>query len=483
MSSNAPKSNTRVASRKGTRSRRRRWQFFRRRDDKEYRFPGQLQDEVVTKVVRKHPLFLIKPASPLLIALAALVIVIWAGIQQPALQGFWFILGIGVVLLGIIALIWFGWHDLLSWWLETYIITNQRIINSRGVLQPARQVTELNKVTQVGIDQDSPLSMLLNYGTVHVYLAGGDFYIKNVSAPRKVREALQGMTDQIKAKKPPEEKPPPPKDPELAELLEKLAKGKDLPRLPDADEHYPAHDPEKVRGPRRTFGGPLRLTCPVRYTSGEFTVEYIQRSRHVLYRNLALPLLLFIGLPLATVPTALVFPSIWFIVAFIMFILLIVMGLIATNYVDDVFILTNKRIIDIERKLVFLYEARVETEYKNIRDVKVTVSNVLERLLDIGNVYIETPGSSPNIVFSGVDHPFLIQDRIMGIKGYKDKVEAVERENAANKQFNKWFSNVLTTLETRWLNKGAPNLQRMDFWSAVECASEFGLEVVAIGED
>ena len=38
-------------------------------------------------------------------------------------------------------------------------------------------------------------------------------------------------------------------------------------------------------------------------------------------------------------------------------------------------------------------------------------------------------------------------------------------------------------LETKWLGNGAPNLQRLDYWSAVERANEFGLQVTAVGED
>jgi hypothetical protein len=122
-------------------------------------------------------------------------------------------------------------------------------------------------------------------------------------------------------------------------------------------------------------------------------------------------------------------------------------------------------------------------EYKNIRDVKVTVANALEGVLGLGNVTIETPGSSENIVFSSISNPFKVQDNIYMVKGYKEKVDAIKKENDSKKEFTRWFTNVVTVLETKWLGNGAPNLQRLDYWSAVERANEFGLQVTAIGED
>jgi hypothetical protein len=467
------------------RSGRARWNIrqFRRGRDKKWHFPGQQPDEVVRLVVRKHKIFLLKPALPLVGLVVALLLVIGASLRQPGLGGLWLTLEIVITLLICVAFIWFLWHDFLAWWLESYIITNKRIISSRGVLQPVRQQIEINKINQIGIDQESIPSLLLSYGNIHLYLTGGDFILKDVPAPRRVKDAIEGLTAELKGRKGSDEKPPAPHDQDLTRVLERLAKGKEVPRLQDADERYPVRHPDRVRGPRRTFGGPLRIPCDVHYSSGEFTVEYIQRSRYVLYRNLALPLFFFISVPLLAIRVSQLLPATWYLVALIEVVLLLVMGLTYVNYVDDVYILTNRRIIDINRRLLFLYEARVETEYKNIRDIKVTVPNVIERLLDIGNVYIETPGSSADIILYTVDHPFLIQDKIYSIKGYKERADAVAKENASKKELQSWFAAVLATLESKWLHYGAPNLQRLDYWSAVERASEFGLRVVAVGED
>ncbi len=461
------------------RSGRSRWgiQNFRRGRDKRWHFSGQGKDEIVKLVERKHWLFLIKPALPLLGSVILLFVVLALHTRVPALRPLWIILEVATGLLIVGTAIWFLYKDFVVWWLETYIVTDKRIINSRGLLEPTRQETPIEKVTQIGVDIPSLLGFLLDYGTVHVYVTGGDFFIRDVPHPKEIRDAIQGIYDEIKAKKPPKEKLPEPIDKDLKAVLDDLAKGKPVPTLPDADAHYPPRE-NGIRGPRRTFGGPLRIPCDVRYSSDEYTVMYIQRSRYVLYRNLALPFFLL----LLMLPVTLFGPALLLLGGILALILLITMGVIYINYVDNVFILSTRRIIEIERTLVFFVEARTEAEYKNIRDTKVKVSNIFQRMLDIGDVFIETPGTAPDITFSNVDHPFVIQDKLNEIKAFKEKVEKVQKENSTKEEFNTWFSKVVTTLEKKVQSEGAPNLQNLDFWSAAQRAREFGLRVVVIGE-
>src|SRR6266487_1891736 len=411
MSIRAPRLNFRLPRRKNTaatqpddpwRSGRSRWsiQNFRRGRDRQWHFSGQQADEKVKMVVRKHPLFLLKAALPVLGSIAFLLIAtsLLADTALSVFHPLWVGLEIAASILVLITFAWFAYKDLIVWWLETYIITNKRIIDSRGLLQPTRQETPIEKVIQVGVDID-PLGIILSFGTVHVYLTGGDFYLRDVPDPKKVKDAIQGISDEIKAKKPPKEILPVPDDPKLAAVLGTLAEEKEVPMLPDADAHYPPLPPGEIRRPRRTFGGFLRIPCEVRYTSGEYTVMYLQRSRYVVYRNLALPVLLLVIILFAGFNAPALLPMI--------------------------------SIIDIERRLIFFYEARTETEYKNVRDTKVKVANVIQRLLDIGDLHIETPGSTPNIVFSNIDHPFVIQDKLQEIMALKDKVENIKKENSS----------------------------------------------------
>lgn len=455
------------------------WRQFRRGRDKKWYFPGQKPDETVRMVVRKHKIFLLRPALPLIGAIIAFILVTDVAFTHP--NPAWGVLEAVIIVLIVIAIGWFLWKDFVVWWFESYIITDKRIISSRGLLQPTKQETPIEKVQQVGIDIDNPLGFLLSFGTVHVYLVGGDLKLVNVPHPRRVRDAIVGSQEAFKASKPPEEKLIPPSDPVMASLIDELAKPQGPKKPPDADEHYlPPRNPDRYRGPRRTFGGILRIPCDVRYTSGEYTVLYIQRSRFILYRNLV-PCVLAL---LVVLPIAFYFgpvqPVWWFIMGLAILVLLLITGLVYTNWADDVFILTNKRIIDINRRLIFFYETREEAEYKMFRDVKVIVPNVLMRILDIGNIYIETPGTNPDIHLMSVDHPFFLMDNINEVRTYKEKADAAEAVNKQKEEMKKWFSKVINRLEQM---KGAPNLERLDLLDAIELANQCGLQIAVEEED
>ena len=490
MSIQAPRLNFRLPRRKNTadaqaddlrRTARSRWgvKNFHRGRDGQWHFLGQQKDETVKMLVRKHPLFLLKPALPLLGSIVLLLFAtsLTADASLRSFHPLWVGLEIVAIILVPIAFAWFAYKDLVAWWLHTYIITNKRIVGSSGLLQPKRQETPIEKIIQVDVHKD-PLGVILSYGTVHVYLVGGVIKLEDVPDPKEVKDAIQGISDEIKAKKPSEE-PPIPEDKKLVTVLGTLAKKKEVQKLPDADARYAPLPPGEHPRPRRTFGGFLRIPCEVHYSPGEYTVMYLQRSRYILFRNLALPVLLLLFILFAgfNAPTLLPLISIFALV------LLIISGLIYVNYADDVFILSSKRIIEIERRLIIFYEARTETEYKNVRDTKVDVDNIVRRLLDIGNLIIETPGSTPNIDFSNIDHPFDIQDKLQEIMSFKEKADDADKENKTKKELNNWFSTVVSALEDKMQSVGVPNLQRLDFWSAVETASEFGLRVVVIGEE
>jgi membrane protein YdbS with pleckstrin-like domain len=456
--------------------------------DKRWHFSGQQPDEVVTRLVREHWLFLVISALPLFGALILLILILYASVKIAS--PIWPFLEIiaGVAIVG--ALVWFLWKDFIKWYLNTYIITNKRIVHTSGVLQPNRESIPLENVKQVGIDLDTFLGFLLRFGTVHVYLVGGDFIMEKIPDPRSLKESIDGISEIIKAKKPKDQKPPTPANSEVAAVIEGLSKATEPPLLEDADEKYTLRNPDGRLGPRRTFGGILRIPCEVHYSSGEYTVRYIQRSRYVLYRKLLLPVLaLFIMLPLAIYIPSTTVPLVdsnlsiwWFVMGLIVIALVLSVGSIYTNYADDVYILSNKRIIDIQRRFIIFFEDRRELQYKNIKDLKVKVPNVLQRLLDIGDVSIEVSGA-PSIVLPTVDHPFFVLDKINEIKTYAAKMDALKKENDEKKELHNWFGKVVTSLVETTQVKGAPNLENMDLINAMEVASELGFQVVVYGEE
>src|SRR6266568_2151500 len=402
--------------------------------DKKWHFSGQQADEEVHLVVRKHWWFLVKPALPFIASCILLGLVLFATVRFPNPLFPWTFFEIVAIALFFVTLGWFVWRYGIVMYHETHIVTNKRIISSRGLLEPIRQATPIEKITQVGVGFE-PWQFILRYGLVHIYLAGGDFYMK------------------------------------------------------DADERYKVRNPKGRLGPRRPFGIFRNVPAEVHYTSGEFTVKYIQRSHYVLFRQLALPVLgLLFVLPLAVYIPASGNPAIqgalpiWFVVMTALLLgLLATIFLIYINYIDDVYIFTNKRIIDVERRFLFFYEMSTQIEYKNIKNMKVTVPNVLQRLLDVGDVRVEVTGAS-SVTLSTVDHPFVVIDDIFEIQKNKEEAEKAKKTNDEKKELHMWFGKVVSKLVETAQLKGAPNLQKMDLLEAMQCANELGFLVTVADE-
>ena len=97
--------------------------------------------------MRKHWLFLIRPALPFIAALVLIFLVLWGEIALPGAGTLWSLLGVAMGLLTIATAGWFLYRFFVLWELDIDIITNKRIINWRGgIRQPSRKETLLEKV-------------------------------------------------------------------------------------------------------------------------------------------------------------------------------------------------------------------------------------------------------------------------------------------------------------------------------------------------
>jgi hypothetical protein len=81
------------------------------------------------------------------------------------------------------------------------------------------------------------------------------------------------------------------------------------------------------------------------------------------------------------------------------------------DYADDFFVLTTERIIDIDRRFFILAEARKETTFDKIQDVRVNIS-APGRVIGYGSLTVETAGRLPDIEMTYVPHAFAVQDLI-----------------------------------------------------------------------
>ncbi len=105
------------------------------------------------------------------------------------------------------------------------------------------------------------------------------------------------------------------------------------------------------------------------------------------------------------VPLFLFMTSAWFLIVWITFFI------IWTNYYLDVWIITDKRIIDVEQYYLFSREVS-EFKLEKIQDITVEIHGLLPTLLHFGDVHVQTAGQMREFVIRYVPYPDQVKDTI-----------------------------------------------------------------------
>jgi hypothetical protein len=72
---------------------------------------------------------------------------------------------------------------------------------------------------------------------------------------------------------------------------------------------------------------------------------------------------------------------------------------------NDIFQLTDRDVIDIDRRPFGFGESRKQAPLRNIQNVRAERPGFFATLFDYGNVHIETAGADSDIIFDRVPHP------------------------------------------------------------------------------
>lgn len=82
-----------------------------------------------------------------------------------------------------------------------------------------------------------------------------------------------------------------------------------------------------------------------------------------------------------------------------------------TNYYLDMFLVTNKRIIEIDQIGLFKRDI-AELRLENIQDVKIQVLGFVPSLLKMGSVHIQTAGQNKEVLLENIRKPYETKDII-----------------------------------------------------------------------
>jgi hypothetical protein len=436
---------------------------------------GLRPDEQVVLIVRKHWWFLLKPGWPALITLAILVFILAVQARvSPLVRPLFVLIDLVLALVLLILLLRWAYSDLTNWWYDVYILTTKRIIDSVGMIETRRKEISLDRIQQIAVFVPHLWAYILGYGDVVVRTAGASGWVelKGVAHPRDLQDRIRQQEVAYRAGTPPQLRPAELTDPNLARQLDILAEPKQIASPPSPDGPHRSGIP---LGPTRRFGGPLRLESRVRYLPGEETVTYIQHHPFLLFRQELPPALLLILLLILIIFFRF---SIWPFDVVLLLIAGIWAAYVYFNFIDDLYILTTHRIIDIDRRAFIFFEEAISAEYSKIQDVIVSIPSLIARTFDFGLVRVETAGSLPNLEMIAVPHPFSIQDMIFTRINAQKEREQINAENKQKAQLKLWFSTMISEL----IKRQVPNLVHRSLAEAMELVNQRELILRIDGE-
>jgi len=106
------------------------------------------------------------------------------------------------------------------------------------------------------------------------------------------------------------------------------------------------------------------------------------------------------------------------------------------DYYFDVWVITNRRIVNIEQKGLFVRHVS-ELTIERVQDVTVEVKGFIPTMLNFGDVYVQTAAEKERFVFRMVPNPYGIKDLIMNLQKEVEREETNEMGEVIRKQVHK----------------------------------------------
>ena len=397
--------------------------------------PGQDKDEPWVLRRRRHWFAFVRRLPIALIA-AVLLFVVALGLY---LAGIDIGLPLVILLVGILPLAMVFWF-FLDWRNDFYLVTDQRVLHQEKtlLLRETQDEAPLDRIQQTNV-VDEPLGNLLGFGNLEIYTAAsvrGKMTWDCLPDPKGMKAVIDRQCTDLRSRS-------------LQTRLRTNRKEIHQELLQQTGM-APPKEPTPVVPPEpqqrsglwaRLF--PSRSQQPISY----------EQANQITWRKHPLFLLkrIFLALPAFLVlSVAILYISISDWLAEARFPLLLA-GLVLwaaaffwlwwewEDYQNDVYIVTDSKIIDVEKKPLFFAEQRREADLDKIQNVNLRKPNVLANLFNYGDVLIETAGATGVFTFDGVARPAEVQREIYRrLEEYKQWQERKDKEQR-KAEFSTWF--------------------------------------------
>jgi membrane protein YdbS with pleckstrin-like domain len=392
------------------------------------RFPWQDKDEPTLLLRKRHWFAFVRSLPVPLLILAALSIAAWllgqAGIPMGIARTLLF-----VGLVPSILVLWFY----LDWQNDFYLVTTKRILHEERVILLYQTWDEvpLNKVQSTTVKYGF-LGKMLGFGTLAIQTASlrGTMVLDHLPDPEDVQEVICRQTSQLGSVVHQDEREEIRE--ELRRQLVQIGLEVELP----APAFVPP--PEQLRS-RVT---PVAQLLQLRFKEG----DRITWRKHwvFLLRKASLPLIVFLATTALVALSLLRVPTSYRFAVFLASLVIWVASLIwlwwrVEDWGNDLYIVTDRLIIDIERKPLFFSEERRQATFDMIQNVSLRKEGFLPALLNYGDVVIQTAGALGELTFAGVSDPIGVQREIFRrVDEYHEASRRHERKQERT-EISKWF--------------------------------------------
>lgn len=369
-----------------------------------------LPDELVEYSARRSRLYLlVEIFLPVLALLILPTLAYFFFISQP-IDSFIYRLRFGVPGFIFVILLLIVLFLVLDWSNDYFVITNKRVVHREFDLRTFRvdiKTARIDQVQSVEIAKPSLIANLFNFGTARITTASafGTILFDHIDNPIIVKEVLDRFSKLVKAL-----------DASREQSLLRQTFG----------EHFAVRPQYEPIGEKAAPLPPLKPAHKDKLWF-RFRNRYywrVEEENSITYRKHFLVLILKSAIPLGLAVLGIVATFVlirYFQFTFRQLLPVLILGysldilwLIwrVEDWRNDMFQLTDRLIVDIDRRPFGFGESRKQALLSNIQNVNAYTPGLIHTIFNYGSVEIETAGAESNLVFEDIPYPSVIQSDI-----------------------------------------------------------------------
>ncbi|MGB3716693.1 MAG: cyclic nucleotide-binding domain-containing protein [Candidatus Promineifilaceae bacterium] len=378
-----------------------------------------LTDEIVELYVRRSVWLLVSRVLGPVVGLVFWLTLLWIvlGASGPLVT----IATIIPIMLTGFLIVW----RFMDWSNDYFIITNKHLVHREYSLMRFRALlikVPIDQVQSVEVETPDLRAHILNTGTARVTTAAqaGVIRFDHIDNPNEVKEIINRLREQVKAT-----------DAGRTQTAIRASLEEHFQTTPAISRRESSELEEEDQPPAEAKGWFRRLIARIRSYMGPRVVEGSTITYRKHYITVLGRLLLPAVIGLASFAAMLLVQKLLF--------ALILLGLCVLSFLwflwrfedwrNDKFQVTDRYVIDIDRKPFGFGESRKQAELGNVQNVNAERPGLFATLFNFGYVYIETAGAAANITFERVSNPNQVQaDIFKGREEFKGRLREREGE-------------------------------------------------------